>query len=178
MSYFSRLTDIVTCNLSELLSNAADPKAAIDQILREMDEGLAGARRAVATAAANEERLSREIEEHRSVSASWAEKAREHLRQQREDQARQALLRKHEVDDLIAGLVQQHQSAVATRTHLATMHRAIEARYAEAIRKRAELHGELSTEASTASIAAVSPPDDRLSQVNAELESLKRELGV
>ena len=45
MSYFSRLTDIVTCNLTELLAREADPAAALEGIIAEMQEGLAGAKR-------------------------------------------------------------------------------------------------------------------------------------
>lgn len=176
MSYFSRLTDIVTCNLSDLLSKSPDPKAAIEQILREMDEGLSGARRSVATAAANEERMARDIQEHRTIAASWAAKAKEHLVAGREADARQALVRKREVEDLIAGLEQQHHSAVATREHLATMQRAVEARYAEAVRKHAALSGGPVVPTTSAPTTAM-PADDRMSQVDAELEAMKRELG-
>jgi phage shock protein A len=175
MSYFSRLTDIVTCNLSDLLSQAPDPKAALEQILREMDEGLAGARRSVTAAAANAERMARDIQEHRDLAASWGAKAKEHLVAGRENDARQALIRKREVEDLIAGLEQQHHSAVATRDHLATMQRAVEARYAEALRKRAALAGDAAAPLASAP-PLPAPPDDRLSQVDAELEALKREL--
>jgi phage shock protein A len=176
MSYFSRLTDIVTCNLSDLLSKSPDPKAAIEQVLREMDEGLSGARRSVATAAANEERMARDIQEHRNIAASWAAKAKDHLIAGREPDARQALVRKREVEDLIAGLEQQHHSAVATREHLATMQRAVEARYAEAVRKHAALSGDAPPQPATSSGLAA-PADDRMSQVDAELEALKREIG-
>ena len=42
MSYFSRLTDIVTCSLSDILANEADPAMAIGQIIREMEERRVG----------------------------------------------------------------------------------------------------------------------------------------
>ncbi len=179
MSYFSRLTDIVTCNLSQLLAQAKDPLAAIEAIIREMKEGLSGARRSVATAAGNEERLAGEIQEHRDQSIDWSTKAREHLVGQRENEARQCLLRKREMEDLVAGLQQQHQSAVATREHLSTMQRALEARLAEALRKRAMLRGEeVGLDARPAAVADASPLGlDRHAQIDAELEALKRELG-
>lgn len=85
MSYFSRLTDIVSCNLSRLLAEADDPQAAIAEIVQEMQEGLAGARRSVATASAAEQRLQREIDEHAAQVAAWADKARERLRGGSED---------------------------------------------------------------------------------------------
>lgn len=181
MSYFSRLTDIVSCNLSRLLAEAADPQAAIQQIITEMEEGVAGARRSVNTAALNERRLQREIDEHRAQISAWGDKAREHLRQGADDLARSALLRKREVEDLIAGLDQQHRAAVQTREHLATIQRALEARLAEAQRRKHDMTGEDSeAPLMTASIApqASFPHDERLSQVDAELEALKRELGA
>lgn len=178
MSYFSRLTDIVTCNLSQLLAEAKDPLAAIEAILREMEEGLSGARRSVATAAANEERLSAEIQEHRTQALDWAQKAKDHLVAQSENEARQCLLRKREMEDLVAGLQQHLQSAVATREHLSTMQHALEARLAEALRKRAVLRGEdVGLEARPAAATASLPLSvDRHSQIDAELEALKREL--
>ena len=179
MSYFSRLTDIVTCNLSQLLAESKDPLAAIEKILHEMEEGLSGARRSVATATGNEERLYAEIQEHRRQVLDWASKAKDHVVGQRESEARQCLLRKHEVEDLVAGLQQQHQSAVATREHLSTRQRALEARLAEALRKRAMLRGEeIGLETRPAAVADASPLGlDRHSQIDAELEALKLELG-
>ncbi len=47
MSYFSRLTDIVTCNLTEILTEAEDPGAAIADVISEMEEGLSGCERCV-----------------------------------------------------------------------------------------------------------------------------------
>ena len=38
MSFFSRLTDIVTCNISQLLAQAEDPQAVIAEIIREIAE--------------------------------------------------------------------------------------------------------------------------------------------
>ncbi|GIT28805.1 MAG: hypothetical protein Ct9H300mP1_08510 [Planctomycetaceae bacterium] len=39
MSYFTRLTDIVTCNLSELLDGESDPQAAIVKLLLRSNAG-------------------------------------------------------------------------------------------------------------------------------------------
>ncbi len=182
MSYFSRLTDIVTCNLTQLLNQTEDPRTAIAEIVAEMQEGLAGAQRSVNTAAASEQRLRREIDEHRASAASWTEKARQHLAAKSEADARDCLLRKREVEDLIAGLEQQHKAAIATKEHLATMQRALEARLSEALRKRDSL-GAVPTPVSPASAPDFSIPpsmsavDERQRQIDAELEALKRELG-
>lgn len=180
MTYFSRLTDIVTCNLTEILKQAADPRVAVAQIISEMEEGLAGARRSVTTAANNETRLSQEITTHREQAESWASKARDHLINQRETEARQCLLRKRELEDLVAGLQQQHQAAVATREHLSTMQRALEARHAEALRKQAAILAQGNLEPATNDIPAEphTVPEDRMSQVDSDLEALRKELGM
>jgi phage shock protein A len=128
MNYFSRLTDIVTCNLGEMLARESDPSAALRKIIAEMEEGLAGARRSVGTATANEERLGREIDELGGQSDQLTEEAREALRNHDESAARVALIRKQEVVDVVGGLEQQHKAACATRDHLNTTLRALEAR--------------------------------------------------
>jgi phage shock protein A len=178
MNYFSRLTDIVTCNLSEMLARESDPQTAIGKIIGEMEEGLAGARRSVATATANEERLRRELEELRGQVDQLTDEARTHLRGADESAARVALVRKQEVADVIAGLEQQHKAAHATRDHLNTMLRALEARLSEAQRRKQEFQR-------TSIVGATRPPaartavledDPRSRNVDDELEALKREL--
>lgn len=182
MSYFSRLTEIVTCNLTQLLAGSDNPLQAVGEIVAEMEEGLAGARRSVSTAAGNEARLQREIEQHVEQAGTWADRARELVRSGRDADARQALLRKREIDDLIAGLRQQQQAAFATWEHLSTMQRALEARLAEAIRKQTALAaGRQSEDADHVESPATQTPvieDRRMLEVDAELEALRRELGV
>lgn len=179
MSYFSRLTDIVTCNLSALLAAAEDPQAALREIILEMREGLAGAKRSVAAAQGSEERLAAEIEEHRQQAERWEAKARQELLAGNEGEARTCLLRKREVQDLIAGLEQQHRAARATREHLATMYRALEARLSEALRRQEEAG--VAPEAPVAGPDFTPPAsavDETQRQVDDELEGMKRQLGL
>ena len=183
MSYFSRLTDIVTCNLSDILAREAEPREAIGRIISEMEEGLTGARRSVAAASGSVERLEKEIEEHRRQTELWTTKAKDELSAGNENGARLALLRKSEVADVIGGLEQQLKAAVSTRDHLATTLRALEARLAEARRKQHLLESGQSlaeVEAPANAAAArdeVSLDESRKRQVERELEELKRALG-
>lgn len=180
MSFFSRLTDIVTCNLSHLLAQAEDPQSMIAEIIREMREGLSGAQRSVNTARASEERLRLEIDSHRTQIDMWTGKAREQLVAGVEADARQSLLRKREVENLIAGLNQQHKAAISTREHLATMQRALEARLAEALRRQESLGGSIDeTPSSVPSYLTEnhSTSEDIHREIDAELAALKRELG-
>ena len=179
MSYFSRLTDIVTCNLSDILSREADPRTAIERIISEMQEGLAGANRSVKAATASQETLEREIAEQSTQIEYWRTKAREELVGDREDQARLALVRKREAEDVLAGLQQQHRAAIATREHLTTTLRALEGRLAEARRKMSQIESRDSgdrPEAGKVAVGERTAEQLRAPQIDAELEALKREL--
>lgn len=183
MSYFSRLTDIVTCNLTQILSQQTDPHQALGQIVVEIEEGLAGARRSVTTATAASERMARELQEHAAQISAWTQRARGALRERNEERARQALARKQEIEDVVAGLEQQHKSAVATQEHLTTMLRALEARLAEARRKLVGFETGRGAElaAPGAEIESefdnvVSTDEARARRLDQELEALKREL--
>lgn len=173
MAWFSRLTDIVTCNLTKLLEEAENPQEALQQIIREMEGGVAGAQRSMKTASANEDRLRKELDEHRQQIGYWSSDAREKLKAGNEEQARLSLVRKREADNLVAGLEQQLEAAVQTREHLATTLRALEARLAEAQRRQtgiAEKPVATSSSQNTLDAAAASEIED-------ELAAMKRELG-
>ena len=178
MSYFSRLTDIVTCNLSEILSREEDPRAAIDQIIYEIQEGVAGADRSLGTARKQAGKIEEEIAEHSAQAEHWDRQAREALQQNNEQAARRALLRKTETRDLVAGLEQQLASARNLVDHLSTTHRALEARLADAQRKRRELIDGLTETGEDAAEAVATPAESaRTQRIDDELEALKRELG-
>ena len=180
MPYFSRLTDIVTCNLSSILSEADDPKKTLEEIIFEMKEGVAGAERSTGTATRNVTRIEVEIGEQRSQVGSWLKSAQESMSDGDEVKARQALERKHEVEDLIAGLEQQLKAAISTRDHLRTMMHALQARLADATRRLQLLSS--GEEASEDVPIEVSPeeevPSERQCRVDAELEALRKQLGA
>jgi len=179
MSYFSRLTDIVTCNLSEILAQEENPEDAIEQIIYEIHEGVAGALRSLNTAQTNVERLEREIREHTEQAEKLAEQAISALENDNEDEARKLLVRKTEQLDLVAGLEQQLSSANNLVQHLTTTHRALEARLHDAQRKKQELkEGIVGEEESAANTpAGESPESDRSQEIEDELTALKKKLG-
>lgn len=179
MAYFSRLTDIVTCNLTTLLAQAENATETLEAIIREMTEGAAGAERSVRTAANNVIRIESEISEQRGEVRNWVTRAQDALRSSDENSARQALARKHEVEDLIAGLEQQLQAAVATRDHLKTMMQALQARLADAHRRLQEMKsgpGTPSAASSTSSTASPNVSSPHRDRIDAELEELRRQL--
>lgn len=184
MTYFSRLSDIISCSLDGLLAGADDPAAAIGRIISEIEEGLTGARRSVQSATGAEQRLRTELVERTGQAAFWGNKAREELAAGREDGARQSLMRKRETEDLVAGLEQQLAAATSTRDHLSTTLRAIEARLAEAQRRQCELIAPAGLQPEQDGVPGTRSGTDlapninrsRAAEVEADLEALRREM--
>ena len=184
MPYFSRLTDIVTCQLTELIRREDDRATALAGIIAEMEEGLAGARRSVATARASLQRIEQEWAEHQKQMETWKTAARTALASGEEQEARLFLLRKQEAEDLTTGLERQREAARATWEHLSTLQRAIEARLAEAQRRHKALLAGAIRESGDDDIPVKADDPSRLEQLDAErarrleeeLESLRREL--
>jgi len=139
MGIFARLSDIITSNINALLDRAENPEWMIAQIIREMEEGLASAKRYAATAIAAERRIGRELEQNRLQVEHWKSKAKQALVAEREDLARRALARKMEHEDLVRSLENQHEQALQTCQNVRTSLHALEARLAEARRKQRTL---------------------------------------
>jgi phage shock protein A len=180
MPHFSRLTDIITCNITQILDSAPEPVQTLREIINEMNEGLAACRRNVRTSAGNGERLRQEISEYESQIAEWKSKARQFLTDGDEEGARDSLRRKVEVEDLVAGLRPELDAANATWQHMLRIQKALEARQAEAMRKLEDINGhapEPQVTSETALLSASATSKERAREVEAELEALKRELG-
>jgi phage shock protein A len=173
MPYFSRLTEIVTCNLTALLDGAENRQATLEEIIKEIQDGVTGAKRSARTAENNVTRIECEISEQLIQSGEWMTKARDFLEKDREDLARNALSRKKEVENLIAGLEQQLNAAVSTRDHLKTTLHALEARLADAQRRRTSApagEAQLPYREETILIAS------HTESIEAELAALRREV--
>ena len=177
MAYFSRLTDIVQCNLTRLLEESDDPAATLTEIISEMEAGLAGAERSMKTAVGNEDSIRADLQEQDGQMARWAEQARSELSAGNEDQARLSLIRKKEVEDLTAGLTEQLKAAEQTREHLSTTFRALEARLADARRRQGILAAGGDWREADAAPTREATEGSRSEEIEEELASLKRQLG-
>ena len=181
--FFSRTSEIISRSLLDLLSGEAQPQQAIRQIISEIEGGLAGVSRSVDTATRNEQRIAAELVEHKGQVTFWMARARESLSTGHEQEARAALIRKKELEDLIAGLEQEHVAAQATRDQLTTTLRAVEARLAEARRLQAQLdEGQAVTNLATVATGPSGSPETvgkvRAEEVDDELALLKREMNL
>ena len=177
MPHFSRLTDIVTCSLTEILDESDDPQLTLREVIEEMEEGLTSARRVARTSAANRDRLQLDIDGH---TAQRIDKAKAALTAGNESAAREALTRKVEIEDLVDGLKPELEASESNYNNMLRIQKALEARHAEAIRRLSELTGEpaqIRLESETAVHAITQSNQEKSSEVDAELEALKRQMG-
>ncbi len=96
MGIFDRIATLFKSNINDLISKAEDPEKMLDQILVDMRNQLAKAKQQVAAAIADEKKLKDQAETEFKAAADWENKAMLALKENREDLARQALVRQGE----------------------------------------------------------------------------------
>ncbi|QGJ69992.1 Hypothetical protein PBC10988_16810 [Planctomycetales bacterium 10988] len=140
MSFFSRLTDIVTTNMTDFLEKSDDPQLVLQQLITEMEAGVSSAQRSAVAALARTQKLAHDLERYQERIQFWNSKAKESVQLQQEDLAKRCLIHRRETVDVAAALEDQYQEALAKAEHLKLTLRALEARLQEAKRRHARLN--------------------------------------
>jgi phage shock protein A len=96
MGLFDRLSALLRSNINDLISRAEDPEKMLNQIITDMRSQLAKAKQQVATAIADEKRLRDQADAEFKQGADWETKARLAITENRDDLAKQALMRQSE----------------------------------------------------------------------------------
>jgi len=107
MGIFSRLGTLIKSNLNDLITKAEDPEKMLNQVLLEMQQQLADAKKAVAVAIADEKKLQKQATAEAEKSKEWERKAMVAVRAGDDGLARQALARKQEHDNIAEQYQQQ-----------------------------------------------------------------------
>jgi phage shock protein A len=96
MGLFDRLSALLRSNINDLISRAEDPEKMLNQIITDMRSQLAKAKQQVATAIADEKRLRDQADAEFKQAGDWENKARLAITENRDDLAKQALMRQAE----------------------------------------------------------------------------------
>ena len=119
MGILSRFADIVSANINALLDKAEDPGKMVDQYLRKMSNDLAEVKKETAGVMAEESRTKRLAQENEKEVAKFTELAKRALVGGNEEDARVFLAKKHELEDVGAGLqtaaAAAHENAIKMR---------------------------------------------------------------
>ncbi|MBZ0238191.1 MAG: PspA/IM30 family protein [Deltaproteobacteria bacterium] len=107
MGIFSRLGTLIKSNINDLITKAEDPEKMLSQVLLEMQQQLADAKKAVAVAIADEKKLQKQYTAEQEKSKEWERKAMVAVRAGDDALARQALVRKQEHENISEQFQQQ-----------------------------------------------------------------------
>jgi phage shock protein A len=136
MAILDRIATIIRSNLNALINQAEDPEKMLDQILIDMRQQLAEAKREVAVAIADEKRLAAQVEAGLEQVRQWDSRAVLAVTKGEDDLARDALRRKAEQEQLVAGYKNQWEAQKTSTDNLKHALRALSEKIDEAARKK------------------------------------------
>jgi phage shock protein A len=124
-----RMARLIRANINDLIDQAEDPEKMIDQILREMHEGIVGARAQVAAMIAQEKELELDAAETQKLAGEWGRKAERAVTAGKDDLAREALRRKRDNEENSKIYAEQLGVQSQAVTKLKDQLRQLEAKY-------------------------------------------------
>ncbi len=136
MSIFSKLSTLIKSNINDLISRAENPEKMLNQIILDMRDQLAKAKREVAAAIADERKLKSQLDDEVKQTHDWEQRAMLAVKEGRDDLAKQALVRQQEHAQRAAQLQQTWQQQAAETENLKGSLRQLNDKIEEAKRKR------------------------------------------
>jgi phage shock protein A len=136
MGIFDRFKTVVSSNINDMISKAENPEKMLNQLLIDMNEQMIESKKAVAMAIADEKKLEREAAENKRQAEDWEKKAMLAVRSNRDDLAKEALLRKQEYEGYATQLFTQWQAQKESVEKLKVSLRELQNKIDEASRKK------------------------------------------
>ncbi len=136
MGIFTKLSTVIKSNINDLISRAENPEKMLNQIILDMRDQLAKAKREVAAAIADERKLRSQLDAEAKQARDWQHRAMLAVKEGRDDLAKQALLRQKEHTERATVLQQTWQTQSAETEKLKGSLRQLNDKIEEAKRKR------------------------------------------
>jgi len=96
MGIWDKLSTLIRSNINDAIAKAENPEKMLNQVLLDMRDQLQKAKTEVAVAIADERKLKAQAEEEQKLSGDWEHRAMLAVRENRDDLAKQALMRQQE----------------------------------------------------------------------------------
>jgi phage shock protein A len=136
MGIFTKLSTVIRSNINDLIARAENPEKMLNQIILDMREQLTKAKQEVAVAIADERKLKAQAEDEGRQAQEWERRAMLAVKENRDDLARQALLRHQEYAQRAQSLFETWQKQAAETERLKESLRQLNAKIEEARRKK------------------------------------------
>jgi len=136
MSIFSKFSTVIKSNINDLISKAENPEKMLNQIILDMRDQLAQAKREVAAAIADERKLRSQLDDEVKQARQWEHRAMLAVKEGRDDLAKQALMRQQEHAERGLALEQAWRGQASETEKLKGSLRQLNDKIEEAKRKR------------------------------------------
>lgn len=136
MGIFQKFSTLLKSNLNDLIARAEDPEKMLNQVIVDMREQLTKAKQEVAVAIADERKLKSQVDDEQRQAEEWERRAILAVRQDRDELARQALMRQQEYTQRAAQLHETWQRQHAETDRLKEGLRQLNLKIEEAQRKK------------------------------------------
>jgi phage shock protein A len=136
MGIFQKLSTLLKSNLNDMISRAENPEKMLNQVILDMREQLTKAKQEVAVAIVDERKLKAQVEDEARQAQEWERRAVLAVRQDRDDLARQALMRQQEYAQRAHSLRETWERQAAETEKLKDALRQLNLKIEEAQRKK------------------------------------------
>ena len=136
MGIFTKFSTLIKSNINDLINRAENPEKMLNQIILDMRDQLAKAKREVAAAIADERKLRKSLDDEIKQARDWEQRAVMAVKEGRDDLAKQALMRQQEHAERAATLDQTWRAQAAETEKLKGSLRQLNEKIEEAKRKR------------------------------------------
>ena len=136
MSIFTKLSTVIKSNINDLISRSENPEKMLNQIILDMRDQLAKAKREVAVAIADERKLRASLDAEVKEVRQWEHRAVLAVKEGRDDMAKQALVRPQEHKERASTLDETWRTQAAEMEKLKGSLRQLNDKIEEAKRKR------------------------------------------
>lgn len=136
MGIFQKLSTVLKSNINDLIARAEDPEKMLNQIILDMRDQLAKAKREVAAAIADERKLRAQLDDEIKQTRDWEHRAMLAVKEGRDDLAKQALIRQQEHAQRAAAMDQTWSAQAQETEKLKGSLRQLNDKIEEAKRKR------------------------------------------
>ena len=136
MGIFTKLSTLIKSNINDLINRAENPEKMLNQIILDMRDQLAKAKREVAAAIADERKLRSQLDDEIKQAKEWEQRAMLAVKEGRDDLAKQALVRHEEHAQRAKALDQTWRAQAQETEKLKASLRQLNEKIDEAKRKR------------------------------------------
>jgi phage shock protein A len=136
---FDRISTIIRANINDMLDSAEDPEAMLNQIIRDMNEALRQADSDIADQIAQQKMLEGDADAAERNQKQWQSKAELAVNKNRDDLAREALLRVNDYTEQSGIFNKQLEAQKQAVTELKSKRDQLKSKYDQALRNRDNL---------------------------------------